>query len=56
MTNVKNYKVIDVIASTGLGTGLFLINLTPAQAITFNWSFSNQVGGIDGTASGILEV
>ncbi len=49
-------KLKDVIVSTALGAGFFLINLAPAQAITFNWSFSNNVGGIDGTVSGTLEV
>lgn len=32
------------------------MNITPAQALSFNWSFSNIVGGINGTVSGILEV
>ncbi|OZH54651.1 hypothetical protein AFK68_09580 [Hydrocoleum sp. CS-953] len=49
-------KLKDLIASTVLGAGLFLINLAPAQAIIFNWSFSNNVGGIDGTVSGTLEL
>jgi hypothetical protein len=36
--------------------GFLLVNLSPVQAIGFNWSFSNIIGGIDGTVSGTLEV
>ena len=49
--------MIKSVFATGiLSTGLILNGVTPAQAITFNWSFSNIVGGETGTVSGTLEV
>lgn len=41
---------------TCLVTGLFAAGTTSADAALFKWSFSNIVGGVDGTVSGLLEV
>ena len=49
-------QVNGFVVSTTLGLGLLLIANNSAQAISFNWSFSNIIGGIDGTVSGTLEV
>ncbi|NEQ86815.1 MAG: hypothetical protein F6K26_44220 [Moorea sp. SIO2I5] len=51
-------KQMKAVIATGalLSTGLLLSQITPAQAATFTWSFSNVIGGIDGSVSGILEL
>ena len=52
-------KLTTPLKSKFLGSAV-LISLSllaqPAEANTFSWSFSNVVGGISGTVSGILEV
>jgi hypothetical protein len=53
---IKNPKIKAAIASSAFSASLFLMNLTPVQAITFQWSFSNNGGGIDGEVAGILDV
>jgi hypothetical protein len=45
-----------IMTSSLLGTGLLLSQITSVQALTFNWSFSNVIGGVNGTVSGRLEV
>jgi hypothetical protein len=45
-------------SKSSIGSVLISLSLLaqPAEANTFGWSFSNVVGGISGTVSGILEV
>ena len=57
---MKNQRKIGqlngLVISSALGLGLLLISNDSAQAVSFNWSFSNVIGGIGGTVSGTLEV
>ena len=46
----------NVLTAGILSTGLVVTGVTSVQAITFNWSFSNVIGGEAGTVSGTLEV
>ena len=57
MKNQRKFTQINgLIVSSALGLGFLLMANGSAQAISFNWSFSNVIGGISGTVSGTLDV
>ena len=43
----KTGQLNGLIVSSALGLGLLLISNDSAQAVSFNWSFSNVIGGIE---------
>ncbi|MEB3282895.1 MAG: hypothetical protein VKK42_28640 [Lyngbya sp.] len=56
-----NFKNIFIQATSTVATAVVLsaaiaLEAPQAEAATFKWSFSNVIGGIDGTVSGTLEV
>ena len=55
MLSTVKYKSAKIfLASSTLGVGFLLMSMIPVEAAGFNWSFSNNVGGIDGTVLGTL--
>ncbi|ELR98228.1 PEP-CTERM sorting domain-containing protein [Gloeocapsa sp. PCC 73106] len=51
-----NVLLKSIVSGAFLTVGSWLLSINTAEAATFRWSFSNVIGGINGTVSGTLEV